>query len=316
MESIQQANLAVVEILSAAKEQAASVLDFPEGQTRKIQIESTLNRLINNLNVLNGTVTNSDVKPAGQFEPVTSFLGEPVQFTNQQINTDTNPSMDEVSIFQKKVEDLYLSIEAVPAEKILADYKGNANMELVLRGVAVKANVQNARDADINDNYVTAIKDAIAKKNADGLFKQQQDNLLTAQIGEEPTTTITEEHLNAFPQLVQAGYEVGDTVKLSELNADIADNNYVPPAQATAPVQQQAPVTEDQVKSIDVVKQNGNGYTNQDTQVVNAGDGEGVAFKATANNEPAAADVKKDAPAVTTAKATPKPTADSSKKSK
>lgn len=248
MFDVHEVHALAIERLNQAKEEVIAIYDTPQTAMMQTRVNTVFTTLITSLNALSGTERNAGTVIKQQFEPVTTFMGEPIDFAaNKAFAADAEPTMDEVQLYQKKVSDLYLSIPAMDDNKVLADYHGNANMELVLRGVARKANVQNYEQAAINVEFIDAIKEGIKKNEADELLKEQEEakfvNNLKEQDVQPQTIELTEQHLNAFPHLLEQGLKAGDTVDPAMLNVEPVKT---PPAVATAPVQSKnADVKED-----------------------------------------------------------------------
>lgn len=302
--NIQITNHAVLEVLVQANEDIKDLYgETVEGQAHKLRITTQLDRIIRSLANLEGIAHPINSEQV-QFAPITNFMGEELVFDRVKVNPEiANPNLSEVEQFKKNVNDLYISIPGIPYHKIASEYKGNAGMELTLRGVARLANVQNYADAAINEAFYEAILNGIKKNEADELFKEQQEAAFlesTKDQPKEPDIELTDAYLNAFPQLIVKGYKTGDFVKRSVLD-EMIDKQ--PPATATPALQPKEYVStnvEDNIKvqvkdgQLDsvtlsnpgpIVAKNipqatdGTGYEGQQPQVVDAGVAEGATIK-------------------------------------
>jgi hypothetical protein len=225
--SLQETNEIVVNKLQNVRSAISKLYaEHPDAHMIALSIDSTLNKLTNQVGFAVGVQQNPDTLKAAakqQFEPVSMFMGEPISFKSALNVDDITVDRSEIEVFREKVDSLYMTIEAIPSEKVVTQYAGSAEMETVLRGVAKKAGMQNYDSEAITVGYVEMVKKAIDDKNKESLMQQNAEAQLQQSIQYQSTApkedeiTLTDTHLNAFPHLVAAGLKAGDIVKKDAL---------------------------------------------------------------------------------------------------
>lgn len=144
-------------ILQNAKEEVLEILKDTNLGLISISIRSGLDKLINQLNFLSGESQVAPVHAAGQFKPITSFMGEPINRPKKVTPEQLVPQNKEKNAFLEQVKELEKNFPLMSNEKILDKYKVPA-YSLTLRGVAKRAGLENYRDGNINNQFIDDIR--------------------------------------------------------------------------------------------------------------------------------------------------------------
>lgn len=229
MYNLQEATAHVASKIASLKEEAAEIYNHPDAQLLSHRVNSDLDRLLNHLLFMTGTqpvVASSEP----MFKPLTSFMGEPMNFPKQLNKADLSPSEVERETYRDKVSRLYEQIDTIAVDGILNSYTIPEDVA-VLRGVAKIAGVEGYEDRPIDEAFVNAIIVAKAAKlvvdkeqaEIDRQLKEQADN------GKSPTPagakseddsqtyldhTLTDYDLELNPELANYGFKAGDTIQI------------------------------------------------------------------------------------------------------
>lgn len=168
--------------LTAPIEKAAHVLVDAKDQIKVLLLEdhpsllltvtSQLDLLINRLGHLSGIAIVHT--KAEEFKPVTNFMGEDITRPREVTSEDLSALPEDVAILVAKVDRLYAEFDTIAPEGILNAYT-IPEEQLVLRGVAKRAGVEDYEDAEINVYFIEKIAKAIKQKVADELEAQRID---------------------------------------------------------------------------------------------------------------------------------------------
>lgn len=108
------------------------------------------------------------------FLPVTNFMGEPVNRPVDIVSADLRPTLTEREIYVMKVDRLQKAFAIMQSENIINSYSMPEDL-LVLRGVAKRANLQDAANGTINIDFIERIKAGLIK-NDDDILEEQAIN--------------------------------------------------------------------------------------------------------------------------------------------
>lgn len=202
------------DILVKAKEDVQAALAGTENAFVLLATESQLNKAINRLQHLAGY----DFNPTASedFPPVTNFMGEEIVRQPMITEEDLSPEDADKAIYLEKVETLYGRINSMTPEQVLHNYTLPED-ELVVRGVAKMAGVEDFETKEMDFEFIEDIQAAIA---ADAEYQK-----LEAEAEQALDVVVTEEILNENPELKEAGVEVGETVQVAptkEADAELA----------------------------------------------------------------------------------------------
>jgi hypothetical protein len=151
-----------INILAKAKNDVNQALAENVHELTKISISHTLTREINKLNFLSGAnpIDNSTQQ---EYPPVTEFMGEPINRLKEVVALDLIPTPTEKEEFLAKVDALQLTFrerskQAKGPETLIADYSKEPKL---LRAVAIRAGLEDARDGLINIDFIQRIKSGL-----------------------------------------------------------------------------------------------------------------------------------------------------------
>jgi hypothetical protein len=151
-------------IVDQCKSDVAALLNAPENEYTKIHAEASLNKLSARLHHLAGSVPAGADKPT-EFEPITNFMGEPIVPAGILSADDLEPGEADRMAFVARVEKLEAEIETISPAGIINSYT-TAEDQLVLRGVAKRAGVEDFEDAEITEAFIESIVAGIKEKRA------------------------------------------------------------------------------------------------------------------------------------------------------
>ncbi|MVT11367.1 hypothetical protein [Chitinophaga tropicalis] len=156
------------ELLEQAKSYAEDLL---EGNPSVIlMVSSGLVAIINRLNFMAGR--ESQINKPVEFPPITEFMGEEIKYAKKIEKADLTPAEADRQDFIKKVEQLYAQFDSITPEGLLHGYTLPED-QLVIRGVAKRAGVEDYADRDIDIYFLEDIAAAI-RQNAAADAKQQE----------------------------------------------------------------------------------------------------------------------------------------------
>lgn len=158
--------------LKETKDTVNALLSEPKYRGLKISIETKIQVCINQLSGAAGI--RLDNKTVKRFEHM-----KPVQKTEVTKN-DLTPEITEQRVFANKVAKLYKAIDTLDPTSLIADHTA-PNEQLVIRGVAKKAGLEDYESADITEEFIDKISAAIKEKAATEKSEQAIEKKLSQQ---------------------------------------------------------------------------------------------------------------------------------------
>jgi hypothetical protein len=173
------------EMLSFANDSAKELLSG--NPSVLLLVTSNLTQLINKLNFMTGRQTAST--PAVEHPPITNFMGEEITYANKINKADLTPAQADREAFIDKVERLYTQFDTITPQGLLNSYTLPED-QLVIRGVAKRAGVEDYEDRTIDEDFIEDIAIAINNKKADDaqqaeIERQLQNDQQKSQVTKE-----------------------------------------------------------------------------------------------------------------------------------
>lgn len=148
-----------------------------------IFFNSKFDLMINRCSVLNGTGQPKTAEMATKFNPVKHFLGREIKPIKKvkNLEKELTPKQEEVNKFKGQVTALQTSFGKMTNDEILTKYKNN---QLVIRGVASRAGIDDFKTAAIDSEFLDLIRNGLGEQAE---FKKQQgrDDKLVAETDDE-----------------------------------------------------------------------------------------------------------------------------------
>ena len=132
-----------------------------------IRCKQSLTVLIRYLNSLTGTAENRGAEMP-KLQPLTHILGQPIKFdvSKPVSGKDTQPTDIEKKKFIDEVNDYYANFLSLPDEKLF--YKSSLpGGEMIIRAVGKKSGYPEYETAEMDIEYITAVKLHIEQKQAE-----------------------------------------------------------------------------------------------------------------------------------------------------
>lgn len=167
----QQAFTEALSVLTAARAEIIEIL-AEDGSTATISLKTGLDRMVNQLNFLTGNKLQTQVIKE-EFKPVTDFMGSPIVRKLPVDEANLSPKELERQQFIQKVNDLEASIDDRENKDILDSFS-SAEDQLVIRGVAKRAGLDDYKTAEINADYLDMIREGL-EENADAATAKAND---------------------------------------------------------------------------------------------------------------------------------------------
>lgn len=206
------------------KEDMKGLLAGTEFNNIFIQADAQTQQILNRLNHLSGVAPTT--APLVQFKPMTDFMGEKIIGPKQVTKEDYTAGPDDFRVFKGRVDRLKAELPTLHNSAILNGYTLPED-QLVVRGVAKIAGVENFEEREIDEKFIEEIRKGLEEKE-DTLVKHKEVNekILAAKSNlgdagnsvadnnneEEYEHEITEEDLKNNPQLNSISVKVGDKV--------------------------------------------------------------------------------------------------------
>lgn len=161
----------VTEIFQEAKGKALIVLSEHSEITGSLEIiiASNIDQLCTKLGAMGGFIGTNTAKV--EFEPITNFMGEPIERVAVVQSEDLTPSEDQLEAFRAKVNNLIEQIDTLAPEGILNAYTTPED-QLILRGAAKLVGLEDYEEAEINEQFVERI---VKGKEVMAAEKKQQE---------------------------------------------------------------------------------------------------------------------------------------------
>lgn len=164
-------------IISDAREALKSLLET-EHNILFVGMNARLTQMQNQLAFASG----SDLVSAApaKFEPVTDFMGEKIERAKKIEASDLSPKEMEKKLLQDKINSLQKELPNLTNEQILESYM---NDQIVIRGIAKRAGLDNYRDSEINSTFLDEIRTGFNQQAKDAAAAEKdasitKDNLL------------------------------------------------------------------------------------------------------------------------------------------
>jgi len=149
------------DILESAKDVITTVLEG--NPSVLLMVSSRLTQTINRLNGMTGKQPLNSQKV--DHPPITNFLGEEISVPQKIKIEDLTPEQADRQSFLTKVQALYAQFETLSPEGVLASYTIPED-QLLIRGVAKLAGVEEFEDRELNEEFIEDIQKAIKEKNS------------------------------------------------------------------------------------------------------------------------------------------------------
>jgi len=163
----------------------------------QVSVDNNFNQLINFFRHTTGaSASTPEVNSTTFFEPLNSFMGEPVHTPTAIDITLLTPSVEDTQLLKQKVLQLESSIEQLDNDVIINSYALPED-ELVLRGLAKKLELTDYETRPIDYDFINAIRVAVATNKT---VEQKEDMLNNAttdhQISKKPATSKSKKKLS------------------------------------------------------------------------------------------------------------------------
>jgi len=196
---------------------ADKIASHPDNQFIITGVKAALRKLLNKLNFLAGITHSTEFKP---LPPI--IIGE------QHAPIDHNIDRDEKQLFLHKVEQLYLNIITIDPSGLLTDVRLPED-EMVLRGVAKKAGLENFEDAELTVEFVEAIQEAVRENEATQREALELEERIKAEAekvnikGQDGVILRDEFEENFLDEFEEEEFEEGEYTPLTESERAAAD---------------------------------------------------------------------------------------------
>lgn len=161
------------EVLTEAYEKIEKILTDPAHDGVLIQTQAQINQIKRRLDHLSGVPTNEAGKLV-EFPPITNFMGDEIGESKLVDMADLTPGSDDKQIFKTRVETLYRQFDTIAPDGILNSHTTPED-QLVLRGAAKMAGIDDFKDAELNLNFVERINTSIKKQQEDTIRKNKEN---------------------------------------------------------------------------------------------------------------------------------------------
>lgn len=221
----------LIDIIEKAKQDALVVLN-QNASPLKISVVSSFDKLLNRLYHLSGR--RSKVAKVKKFGPVTDFLGEKIEVQQPVKPEDLTPDEAEKLAYRTKVKNLLSIIDTVPAIGVLHSHHLPEH-QLIIRGVAKLLGIEDYDTQPVDIAFIEEIQEAVKARQAHASqelelerslqqeLAQKQGEKSSEPVNEDPAeedfddenlmeVTVTQEILDANPELKEEGVQVGDII--------------------------------------------------------------------------------------------------------
>lgn len=163
-----------LQVLVDAKQETLLLLFHPDHGMLIISIQTKFDQMINQLKFLAGDVTNTPALPNAEkmFPPVTNFMGEPLVKPDVVTTEDLDPKAVERKLYAERVLKFQEAINTMEDKAILEAYASPMD-QLVIRGAAKKAGVEDYETSLVNSDFLNQIRTGLkGKADADLKLKE------------------------------------------------------------------------------------------------------------------------------------------------
>lgn len=200
-------------IIKNAQSQIHQLLEGTDHVNNILEIDNLFRRLEFRFQSM-GAVTEHEVitKKNDPFPPITSWMGEELKVDKTISRADINPEEADRVAYLKKVEALYTMMPEMTVDQVLNSYTLEDHV-LVVRGVAKRAGVKDFDTREMNVPFIEDILLAIELKNEEKSGQDKIDKELSTQ---KTKTILTQEMIDADPDLVKWKAVPGDEMVIRE----------------------------------------------------------------------------------------------------
>lgn len=186
---------AVIEILSAAKQDIKAILTDDIDHLHALRIDTALSKTIDAFGLHTGN-HEAFTSTLGKIGPATSFMGEELEVGTPQKTAPSQlkPTEQEKAAFKAEVDNAYELLTHFPTEQILSGLD-SVQRENVIRGVARKAGLKVTSTDHIDAAFIDLIKDAIDARN----ITENRPPVIRTFLPDMPVTTVDEKTAQAEP---------------------------------------------------------------------------------------------------------------------
>ena len=132
----------------------------------QVSVDNNFNQLINFFRHTTGTSASTpEVNSTTFFEPLNSFMGEPVHTPTAIDITLLTPSVEDTELLKQKVLQLEASIDNLDNDVVMNSYALPED-ELVLRGLAKKLEIADYETKPIDYDFINTIRTALVQHQA------------------------------------------------------------------------------------------------------------------------------------------------------
>ena len=155
-----------LDILLDARVKILELLQATPYTNLQVSVDNNFNQLINFFRHTTGTSASTpEVNSTTFFEPLNSFMGEPVHTPTAIDITLLTPSVEDTELLKQKVLQLESSIEQLDNDVVINSYALPED-ELVLRGLAKKLEIADYETKPIDYDFINTIRTALVQHQA------------------------------------------------------------------------------------------------------------------------------------------------------
>lgn len=192
------------DLLISTRETAKELLSHPDNQVILASVQSSFNKLLNRVNFLAG-ITHSAHMADVQFEPIV------IDGEAEAIAPAIPAAEADREAFVTKVKELYAQFETLSPEGLLNDFRSTDD-QLVLRGVAKLAGIEEYEEAELTEEFIESIQAAIKAKASDDARQKEIDAQLEAEANaaapQKETSTLEEQEDDQEEELEDDGEDI------------------------------------------------------------------------------------------------------------
>lgn len=177
-EIAKEAALQAAVILKKARSDVRAIMEEASMDNFYLGIGSLLDQSINKLSTITrAEIVNSNYG-SGALLPVTNFMGEEIAPPTKITQEDISPRQAEKLDYIKKVDQLYNQFDSLVPDEVLLSYTLPED-QLVLRGVAKRAGVNDYENSELTLKFVEEISKGIRQGAANVAAQAEIDSALS-----------------------------------------------------------------------------------------------------------------------------------------
>jgi hypothetical protein len=151
-------------IVKDAKLQINKLLSGPQHNQNLLEINAHFNRIENRLGFMGAILEPNDAKNGKtRFPPMTSFMGQQLDTVKKFDKNDLTADETTKKKYLARLEKLWNEIGNLTPDHLLKSYRIEADI-IVLRGVANRAGIKDFETAELNNQFIGRVQEAVAAK--------------------------------------------------------------------------------------------------------------------------------------------------------